>query len=114
MIEVQHAWYRPRPLDLGWWSTSTAQPSPAQSGVPVHTVPTDTDQLPAPLVGFWNVIGSLGFLLCAVFGFSHNHGMQYQSALATLWGSWAFLIGSALQFYEVLWREKDTEGKKAD
>jgi hypothetical protein len=29
-------------------------------------------------------------------------GAQYQSALATFWGSWAFLIGSVVQWYESL------------
>ena len=29
-------------------------------------------------------------------------GAQYEASLATFWGSWAFLIGSAIQWYESL------------
>jgi len=55
--------------------------------------------------GVWNMIGSWGFLLCGAFGFSRNSGMMYQSALATFWGAWAFLIGSCCQLVEVTFRK---------
>ena len=73
MVETQKAWYIPNPSVLGWW------------------------------IGFWNLIGALGFELCGCLGPAFgNSGAQYQSALATWWGSWAFLIGSLLQLYESL------------
>ena len=31
-----------------------------------------------------------------------NSGAEYEAALATFWGSWAFLIGSTIQWYESL------------
>lgn len=72
MLEVQRKWYRPTPLSLGW-----------------H-------------VGFWNLIGGIGFTLSGAFGYaaaSHS-GADYQSSLSTFWGGWAFLIGSIIQWYE--------------
>ncbi|KLO15213.1 hypothetical protein SCHPADRAFT_871507 [Schizopora paradoxa] len=70
MLEAQHRWWKPNVTDIGW-----------------H-------------VGFWNLIGGLGFTLCAVFGYSSRHWRLYQSALSTFWGSWAFLIGSLMQWWE--------------
>jgi hypothetical protein len=70
MIESQKIWWKPRVLSLGWQ------------------------------IGFWNFIGAIGFTLSGALGFSSNHGAQYQCACATFWGSWGFLIGSALQWYE--------------
>jgi hypothetical protein len=74
MFETQPAWYHIRPFDsLGW-----------------H-------------VGFWNVIGALGFMLCGVFGIAEAQPWaEYQSGCATFWGSWAFLIGSICQWIECL------------
>ncbi|RDL38016.1 uncharacterized protein BP5553_05449 [Venustampulla echinocandica] len=72
-IETQKKWYIPAPRVLGW-----------------H-------------VGFWNFIGGIGFTLCGALGFATQHsGVEYQSSLATFWGSWAFLIGSVIQWYECL------------
>jgi hypothetical protein len=51
-------------------------------------------------VGLFNLIGGIGFTLCPIFGFYPS--LVYQSALATYWGSWAFLIGSLAQLYESL------------
>ncbi|KAJ5468735.1 hypothetical protein N7475_006487 [Penicillium sp. IBT 31633x] len=54
-------------------------------------------------IGFWNFIGGIGFTLCGALGpASSNSGVEYQSALATFWGSWAFMIGSTIQWYESL------------
>ncbi|KAI9740835.1 MAG: hypothetical protein M1818_004440 [Claussenomyces sp. TS43310] len=72
MLETQKKWYTPALGVLGW-----------------H-------------VGFWNLIGAIGFTLCGALGFSSGSGELYQSSLATFWGSWAFLIGSLLQWYESL------------
>ncbi|KZS93206.1 hypothetical protein SISNIDRAFT_550190 [Sistotremastrum niveocremeum HHB9708] len=72
MLETQKKWYIPEPFQLGW-----------------H-------------IGFWNLIGGIGFTLCAAFGYSTQHWAEYQSSLSTFWGSWAFLIGSAIQWYEAV------------
>ncbi|SMQ48316.1 unnamed protein product [Zymoseptoria tritici ST99CH_3D7] len=72
MIETQQHWWKPAVDVLGW-----------------H-------------VGFWNFVGGIGFLLCPCFGFDSQPWAQYQACLATLWGSWAFLIGSVVQWYECL------------
>lgn len=72
MIETQTRWYVPAFGTLGWW------------------------------IGAWNLIGGVGFTLCPAFGYNANHWAQYQASLSTFWGSWAFLIGSVLQWYESL------------
>ncbi|TFK47152.1 hypothetical protein OE88DRAFT_820311 [Heliocybe sulcata] len=72
MLETQTKWYCPAVTDLGWQ------------------------------IGFWNFIGAIGFTLCGAFGYSSRHWAQYQSALSTFWGSWAFLIGSVMQWYEAV------------
>ncbi|KAH8697725.1 hypothetical protein BGW36DRAFT_295523 [Talaromyces proteolyticus] len=73
-VETQPRWYIPAPKVLGW-----------------H-------------IGFWNFIGGIGFTLCGALGLasSSSSGVAYQSSLATFWGSWCFLLGSALQWYESL------------
>lgn len=41
--------------------------------------------------------------LCGALGpASASSGVEYQTCLATFWGSWAFLIGSVIQWYESL------------
>lgn len=72
MLETQSKWWKPALTTLGWW------------------------------VGAWNLIGGIGFTLCPAFGYDTDSWAQYQASLATFWGSWAFLIGSALQWYESL------------
>jgi hypothetical protein len=72
MLETQERWWKPALGVLGW-----------------H-------------IGLWNLIGGIGFTLCPIFGFYTSEALVYQSALATFWGSWAFLIGSAIQLYESL------------
>ncbi|KAI1328325.1 hypothetical protein F5Y16DRAFT_159010 [Xylariaceae sp. FL0255] len=73
MLETQTKWYLPAPKTLGW-----------------H-------------IGFWNLLGALGFTLCGALGFaSANDSAVYGSLLATFIGSWAFLIGSAVQWFESL------------
>ncbi|XAO22397.1 hypothetical protein I312_101167 [Cryptococcus bacillisporus CA1280] len=84
MIEVQKHWWLPNIIDIGWW------------------------------VGFWNLIGAIGFTLCGALGYSSASGMVYESDLATFWGSWAFLIGSAFQVTEVIWREPPDGGNDGD
>ncbi|KAF8970476.1 hypothetical protein BDZ97DRAFT_1791637 [Flammula alnicola] len=70
MLESQQVWWKPRPQSLGWQ------------------------------VGVWNFIGGIGFTLSGAFGYSKSSWAQYESALSTFWGGWAFLIGSLIQWYE--------------
>ncbi|KAJ5162799.1 uncharacterized protein N7500_004629 [Penicillium coprophilum] len=73
MLETQSRWYIPAWHILGW-----------------H-------------IGLWNLIGSVGFTLCGALGpASNNSGANFQSSLATFWGSVAFMIGSMIQWYESL------------
>ncbi|KAF2719606.1 hypothetical protein K431DRAFT_286566 [Polychaeton citri CBS 116435] len=73
-LETQEKWYRPTPQLLGWW------------------------------IGAWATVGSVGFLLCAIFGIpSDTHTWcAYQSDLSSMWGSAAYLISSLLQWYEAV------------
>ncbi|KAF9003329.1 hypothetical protein BDQ17DRAFT_1356011, partial [Cyathus striatus] len=63
---------------------------------------TNTMVVPKPQslgwqVGFWNLIGGIGFTLCGALGYAGDISKtEYQSSLSTFWGSWAFLIGSVL------------------
>jgi hypothetical protein len=72
MLETQQKWYLPAPKTLGYW------------------------------IGLWNLIGAIGFTLCGCLGYSSNENVLYESSLATFWGSWAFLIGSLIQWFEAL------------
>jgi hypothetical protein len=73
MLETQKNWYTPAFGVLGW-----------------H-------------IGFWNWIGAWGFTLSGALGPAYgSSGAQFQAGCATFWGSWAFLIGSVLQWYESL------------
>lgn len=83
MLETQSKWYLPAPKTLGWW------------------------------IGLWNLIGGMGFTVCPCFGLDESSWAQYQAGLSTFWGSWAFLMGSGVQWYESL--EKfpvEAEGKE--
>jgi hypothetical protein len=72
MLETQSKWYKPAFGTLGWW------------------------------IGLWNLIGGVGFTLCPAFGYDERSWAQYQACVSTFWGSWAFLIGSVVQWYESL------------
>ncbi|CAK7216071.1 hypothetical protein SCUCBS95973_002680 [Sporothrix curviconia] len=74
MLETQRKWYLPAPQLLGW-----------------H-------------IGLWNLIGAIGFTLCGALGFgaATNSAVSYASCMSTFVGSWAFLIGSIIQWYESL------------
>lgn len=57
--------------------------------------------------GSWLVLRTGGFWLCGIFGIMRETGgsetvQQWGTAFSTWWGSWAFLLGSYLQFYETL------------
>lgn len=72
MLETQKRWYIPALGTLGW-----------------H-------------IGLWNLIGGVGFTLSPAFGYDMASWAQYQAACSTFWGSWAFIIGSVIQWYESL------------
>ncbi|KAI0717766.1 hypothetical protein C8T65DRAFT_571594 [Cerioporus squamosus] len=76
MLEAQKRWWLPNWRDTGW-----------------H-------------VGFWNLLGAVGFTLCGALGYASTSStqVQYQSILSTLWGSWAFLIGSTFQLWGSIWQ----------
>jgi hypothetical protein len=78
MLEEQREWFIPALDRIGWHSA------------------------------FWNVIGSIGFFLCAVFGYLSNWNGNgevccqfWGTAFNTYYGSWAFLISSVLLLIEV-------------
>ncbi|KAJ5583904.1 hypothetical protein N7450_006568 [Penicillium hetheringtonii] len=72
-LETQKAWYKPALNVLGW-----------------H-------------IGVWNFIGGIGFTLCGALGpAASDSSVEYQATLATFWGSWAFMIGSTIQWFESL------------
>ncbi|KAJ5723036.1 hypothetical protein N7488_001071 [Penicillium malachiteum] len=72
-LETQKKWYLPAFNVLGW-----------------H-------------IGVWNFIGGIGFTLCGALGpGTSSSKVEYQATLATFWGSWAFMIGSTIQWYESL------------
>ncbi|KAI0021770.1 hypothetical protein F4780DRAFT_736513 [Xylariomycetidae sp. FL0641] len=71
-LETQTRWWQPALGTLGWW------------------------------IGAWNTVGGVGFTLCPAFGYDDAAWAQYQAALSTFWGSWAFLVGSVVQWYESL------------
>lgn len=59
MLETQKHWWMPALGTLGW-----------------H-------------IGFWNLIGGVGFTICACFGLDPAEWSQYQAACSTFWGmSW--------------------------
>ncbi|KAK8172236.1 LOW QUALITY PROTEIN: hypothetical protein BKA80DRAFT_287979 [Phyllosticta citrichinensis] len=73
MLETQTHWWKPALGQLGWY------------------------------VGAWNMVGGVGFTLSPAFGYDMAATWaQYQAACSTFWGSWAFLVGSLLQYYESL------------
>lgn len=82
MLEEQREWYIPALDRIGWHSA------------------------------VWNVIGSIGFFLSAVFGYLANWGGKgeiccqfWGTAFNTYYGSWAFLISSILLLIEVETKE---------
>jgi hypothetical protein len=53
-------------------------------------------------VGFWNLIGSLGFTLAGVLPVFRSETASFDGILAVFWGSCAFLTGSVVQLYIVM------------
>lgn len=69
MITTQRNWYTPCPGMVEWW------------------------------VGFWNVLGSVGFTLAGALFYLGTEGGAVQASAASLWGSCAFMIGGGLQWF---------------
>jgi hypothetical protein len=66
-------------------------------------------------LNFWNFVGSIGFIFCAYFGMLEHPWAQQQFGYSYLWGSWAFLFGSVLQWYRTLHRKEPVvEGWKTE
>jgi hypothetical protein len=127
MLEVQTKWWKPALRDIGWHSA--LYPSPVPTPPIRGLINVSTPFLCCAcdrIVGFWNLVGAVGFMICGAFGYSPVERWVTQSALSTFWGesfpflrqspvvlirynvssgSWAFLIGSVMQLYEVIWRE---------
>ena len=72
LLETQEKWYKPAPHVIGWHA------------------------------GFWNLVGAVGWLLSASFGYCSASWCEYQSDLTLLWASVAYTIGSAILWYEAL------------
>lgn len=73
-LVTQEKWYKPVPRCMAWW------------------------------IGVWATIGSVGFLLSASFGLRSAEltWCAYQSSLSSMWGSFAYLVSSWLQWYETV------------
>lgn len=81
MLEVQHKWYLPNFRSMAWY------------------------------IGLCNLVGGVGWILSAGFGFGDYDGETlicsrvncfWQSDLSLLWASVAFEVGSALLWYEAV------------
>ena len=73
LIETQDHWWQPAPSVLGWHIAASY------------------------------LVGGIGFTLCPIFGMLTGvRWAAFQVACSTFWGSWAFLIGSVIQWYESL------------
>lgn len=72
ILETQPNWYTPQPFQIGW-----------------H-------------IGFFNMLGGIGWTLAASFGYCSPNWCEYQSQLSLIWASCAFSFGAALQWYESL------------
>lgn len=58
-------------------------------------------------VGFWNLIGSVGFFLSGLFGLIYTSDMKHERlwgvSFTTYVGSYSFLLGSVLQYIESIY-----------
>ncbi|CZS98213.1 hypothetical protein WAI453_011985 [Rhynchosporium graminicola] len=69
LLTTQEKWYIPNPKSVAWHAC------------------------------FWNVVGSVGFMLAGALAFLGTGEGTLQSGLASLWGSCAFMVGGILQWY---------------
>ncbi|KAI9721631.1 MAG: hypothetical protein M1828_005122 [Chrysothrix sp. TS-e1954] len=72
IIEAQTKWYLPAPSNVGWW------------------------------IAIFNMLGSIGWLFAACLGYCTDSWCAYQADLTLIWASAAFLIASALLWYEAI------------
>lgn len=73
LLKSQTKWYRPTLRSLGWW------------------------------VGFWDLVGSVGWTLSASFGgYCSKDWCEWQSDVSLLWASIAFFIGSSVLWYKAV------------
>jgi hypothetical protein len=78
MLEVQTRWWKPALSDIGWHGEHflfQLRPS-------VHSWFYRSN----PTVGFWNLVGAVGFMLCGAFGYSSAERWVQQSGISTFWG----------------------------
>lgn len=57
-----------------------------------------------------NLIGSLGFIFCSILGLLQHSWAEYQFGCTFLWGSWAFLIASAMSSWSAFRKGKKRVG----
>jgi hypothetical protein len=63
--------------------------------LPVHLHwPKPTNRTRA--VGFWNLVGAVGFMICGAFGYSPVERWVEQSALSTFWGMFCSVVLAGL------------------
>ena len=72
ILEAQKKWYLASPYNVGWW------------------------------IAIWNMVGSIGWLYAACLGYCTKSWCVYQADLTLIWASAAFLIASALLWYEAM------------
>lgn len=75
MVQAQRSWWRPALKTMVWHAN------------------------------LLNLVGSLGFIFCSVLGLLRHHWAEWQFGCTFLWGSWAFLIASAMSSYNA-WRKE--------
>src|SRR4051794_20899834 len=87
MLEVQTRWWKPALSDIGWHSEDlidlVCSSYVAYSPYTLSSTPFSGG---AQTVGFWNLVGAVGFMTCGAFGYSPVERWVEQSALSTFWG----------------------------
>lgn len=76
MVQAQRSWWRPALKTMVWHAN------------------------------LLNLIGSFGFIFCSILGLLQHSWAEYQFGCTFLWGSYAFLIASAMSSYNVYRRRK--------
>lgn len=100
MVETQKKWYIPAPKVLGWHIGVWNLIGVSHSYRFFHPYISKLLDVPGHVD---TVQQGIGFTLCGALGFAaSNSGCVYQGSLATFWGSWCFLVGSVIQWYESL------------
>lgn len=76
MVQAQQSWWRPALRKMVWHAN------------------------------LLNLIGSLGFILCSILGLLKHNWADFGFGCTFLWGSWAYLIASAMSSYNVYRRRR--------